>query len=129
MLFNQGVNFIVLSWICCFRFTLGASLHAYDSIHHGASSGRKNESQTTSNETCKAPGFDGTSHANHQCEIWLAPSTIPGAGIGIFAGKVIRRQNHVMQGGDLAIPIVDALFYLLNEYTWVRILDYDISAY
>jgi hypothetical protein len=68
------------------------------------------------------------------CGIWLAPSTIPGAGLGMYAGRDFEegeslQQNHLGEAvGDPVIPIVDhgshniriggSKGMLWDEYTW-----------
>jgi len=59
------------------------------------------------------------------CGIWFAKSTIPGAGLGIFAGIDFQPQTSVLPTGDVVIPIVDmeihhpeAYEFLWDEYTW-----------
>jgi hypothetical protein len=58
-----------------------------------------------------------------QCGLFLAPSSIPGAGLGIFAGDRRFAQGETVGMGDLVIPIVDhgdweGGFFLWDEYTW-----------
>lgn len=62
-----------------------------------------------------------------QCGIWLGPSTIPNAGLGMFAGRPYKDGEWLQQPlGDIAIPIVDLRFhsgdddfvFLWDEYTW-----------
>jgi len=61
------------------------------------------------------------------CGVWLAPSTLPGAGLGMFAGKNFAQGESFMPSGDPVIPIVDILMhqrgrtrfiFLWDEYTW-----------
>jgi hypothetical protein len=61
------------------------------------------------------------------CGIWFAKSTIPGAGLGIFAGKDFEAGNSVLPIGDVVIPLVDLPIhqakssnphFLWDEYTW-----------
>lgn len=59
------------------------------------------------------------------CGVYLAPSTIPGAGLGMFAGRSFKRNDIVTQG-DIVIPISEIdwhngfqlSFFLWEEYTW-----------
>jgi hypothetical protein len=44
--------------------------------------------------------------AADRCGLWLAPSTIPGAGLGMFAGKEYD-ENDPIGPPDLVIPVVD----------------------
>lgn len=115
----------MLSWIYCFTFTLGASIVVDDILQHATQSER-NESNAIG--SCQAKGLDRMQqHENSKCGVWLALSTIPGAGIGMFAGKEFRQRKNLLPGGDPAIPIVDLVglprqhaFFLWDEYTWVR---------
>ncbi|KAI2513179.1 hypothetical protein MHU86_1217 [Fragilaria crotonensis] len=59
------------------------------------------------------------------CGIWFAKSTIPGAGLGIFAGKDFDKGESVLPVGDVVIPLVDSKIhkhrdykFLWDEYTW-----------
>eukprot|EP00980_Cylindrotheca_fusiformis_P008202 scaffold1736_cov127-Cylindrotheca_fusiformis.AAC.16 len=73
------------------------------------------------NSTCKYPADETT-----QCGVWLGHSTLPGTGIGMFAGKDFRKGDPLLSVGDHIIPIVDLglnhaeepPFLLWNEYTW-----------
>lgn len=66
-----------------------------------------------------------TSSVRSECGVYLAPSTIPGAGLGMFAGKDYKKGDQVTYG-DVIIPIVDfdwnngnsKFFWLWDEYTW-----------
>jgi hypothetical protein len=63
------------------------------------------------------------------CEIWLAPSTIPGAGLGMYAGRDYLQGDTLLPCGDSLVPIIDYaanaktvgkdhLKFLWNEYVW-----------
>ena len=69
-----------------------------------------------------------------ECGLYLAPSTLPGAGIGVFLGnRRVDKNDHLLSTGDHTIPIVDRLLFtesedsplrsmshsfLLTQYTW-----------
>jgi hypothetical protein len=62
---------------------------------------------------------------NDVCGIWLAKSTIPGAGLGMFAGKHFDKGKSLLPLGDIVIPLVDMdihqdndFLFLWDEYTW-----------
>ncbi len=81
--------------------------------------------QSCSSGTCQ-PGENSETIHDSECGVWLALSTLPGAGIGMFAGKGFEKDE-VFMAGDLTVPIVDVethqgpdLFFLWDEYTWVR---------
>jgi hypothetical protein len=68
-----------------------------------------------------------TTAADMQCGLWLAPSTIEGAGLGMFAGIEYEQGQELLGGGDSVIAIVDLLAhnghaeygaFLWDEYTW-----------
>ena len=59
------------------------------------------------------------------CGVYLAPSTIPGAGLGLFAGRAFD-TNDIVTEGDIVIPLSELDwhngfqldFFLWEEYTW-----------
>jgi hypothetical protein len=66
-----------------------------------------------------------------ECDIWLARSTIPGAGLGMYAGRdfnaseTLHRNHNKDPVGDLCVPLVDlsahygeTLHLLMHEYVW-----------
>ena len=92
-----------------------------------ASSNDDSCANTDANEdgTCTAAAIS-TDHLD-ECGIWLAPSTLPGAGLGMFAGRAFKKGEFMQQTGDVVIPIVDINMhqrgrgkfpFLWDEYTW-----------
>lgn len=69
-----------------------------------------------------------TTPSDEECGVWLAPSTIPGAGLGMFAGKNFAKNDVLIPTGDSVIGIVDIGVhnrpqdhpesFLWDEYTW-----------
>ena len=62
-----------------------------------------------------------------ECGIWLAPSSIPGAGLGMYAGRDFAAREPLQPTGDINLPMVDInqhqfqrqhFFLLWDEYTW-----------
>lgn len=60
-----------------------------------------------------------------ECSLYIAPSTIPNAGLGIFTTAALEVGDRV-GNDDLMIPIVDADLYMgekfswmIDDYTWV----------
>jgi hypothetical protein len=41
------------------------------------------------------------------CQLFLAPSTIPGAGLGTFTGRPLKQGEELLGTGDVAYPIYD----------------------
>ena len=61
-----------------------------------------------------------------ECGLYLAPSSIPGAGLGMYSGSKAYEKQELVSDGDLMIPQWDMDFNngddeyynLWNEYTW-----------
>lgn len=82
---------------------------------------------TLANEEYQVDAISGESVSLplSECGIWLAPSTIPGAGLGMYAGKDFKSNENLQALGDVTIPIVDMPHhqngdwkFLWDEYTW-----------
>ena len=60
--------------------------------------------------------------ANTECSLYIAKSSIPNAGLGIYAGKDYQKGDTIP--GDLCIPIIDSTFHSrakynpYHDYTW-----------
>jgi hypothetical protein len=84
---------------------------------------------TSSNTTQQQQQRDFTS-ADMKCRIWLAPSTLQGAGLGMFAGTNFHPEEEFLVNGDITIAITDIGShnsapgqvpygtFLWDEYTW-----------
>ena len=84
------------------------------------------ESISSSNSK-NSDDFEVAPPHDEQCGVWLAPSTIPGAGLGMFAGKHFETDDVLIPTGDSVIGIVDIALhnrqqhretFLWDEYTW-----------
>ena len=84
------------------------------------------QTTTDSDESSCSTHTTSTVHLE-ACGLWLAPSTLPGAGLGMFAGKDFAKKELLQETGDVVIPIVDILMhqrgrgkftFLWDEYTW-----------
>lgn len=53
-----------------------------------------------------------------ECGIWLAQSTIPESGLGLFAGKSFDNEEDLLETGDIVIPIVD---FDLNQWRYCTV--------
>ncbi|GKY97920.1 hypothetical protein MPSEU_000750000 [Mayamaea pseudoterrestris] len=71
---------------------------------------------------------------SEECSIYLAPSTIPGAGLGMFSGKNYK-ENDFLTSGDLLVPLIDLQAHngdidihdlVLQSYYW---LTYSMPAF
>ena len=60
---------------------------------------------------------------NLECDLYMAQSTIPNAGLGIFTA-IERRKGDTVGEGDVCIPLIDLewhhpeAFYPFQEYAW-----------
>ena len=71
---------------------------------------------------------DNNNHKIIRCGIYLAPSSIPGAGIGMYVGNRSIAPQEIVTHGDIVIPIVERPWhieerlseesFLWNEYIW-----------
>jgi hypothetical protein len=61
------------------------------------------------------------------CGLYFAPSTIPEAGFGLFAGQGFEKGQEVTPGGDLVVPLIDLMWHygydrfaddLWEDYRW-----------
>jgi hypothetical protein len=63
---------------------------------------------------------------NDSCGLWLAPSTLPAAGLGLFAGRDYAKGERLDGGdGDIVIPLIDLPLhtqqrYDLGEFLWLE---------
>ena len=58
-----------------------------------------------------------------ECGLYLAPSTIPGAGLGIFVGREMFPGDAVGPG-DIAIPVVDVSWHMATKRYFSHFSDY-----
>jgi hypothetical protein len=61
--------------------------------------------------SCRAQTAPSSEPAPFTCGIYMGPSTIPGAGLGIFTG-IERHPGETVGDGDVLIPIVDVWWHL-----------------
>lgn len=59
-----------------------------------------------------------------QCGVWLAPSTIVGAGLGMFAGKDFMEHDEILPSGDSMVAIVDIELHRANNPEWDQTLPF-----
>lgn len=69
----------------------------------GGEKGNNEKVESSNNNT--GVKSQSSSAASIPCGIWLATSTIPNAGLGIFAGRDFARNEQLQEMGDVAIPI------------------------
>ncbi|CAJ1942290.1 unnamed protein product [Cylindrotheca closterium] len=100
------------------RFSVGVATLLLTQFSHSQDNANENDILVvdSQNSTAQTPESD-------QCRIWVGMSTIPGAGLGMFAGKDFDKGELLLPVGDLVIPIVDLgtrrkITFLWNDYTW-----------
>lgn len=90
-------------------------------------------------DTCKENGV-----CTNVCGLYLAPSTIPNAGLGVFTTVPLEQGKNVPLSGDVCIPIVDLrwhngynnFYWPMEDYIWLggvmgmsqEVVGKDISA-
>lgn len=65
------------------------------------------------------------SELNSKCDLYIAESTIAGAGLGLFVGSE-KKVGDVVGPGDVAIPLIDLRFHrgkkqffsMFTDYVW-----------
>jgi hypothetical protein len=55
---------------------------------------------------------------SEHCSLYIAPSTIPNAGLGIFTARLLEYGDRIGDD-DIMIPIVDADLYMGSKFTWM----------
>mmetsp|Transcript_41202 Transcript_41202/g.99257 ORF Transcript_41202/g.99257 Transcript_41202/m.99257 type:complete len:625 (-) Transcript_41202:93-1967(-) len=93
------------------------------------------QASSSSEGSCSDDSESGTctTNENIECGVWVGLSTLPGTGIGMFAGQDFRKGDPLLDYGDHIIPIVDInskfqnpkgersteeVSFLWTEYTW-----------
>ena len=89
-----------------------------------------NDSNRSNSSSSGSGSSNNVTSADIACRIWLAPSTLRGAGLGMFAGTDFQPDEEFLLGGDIAVAITDIGphntapgqvpygTFLWDEYTW-----------
>jgi hypothetical protein len=96
--------------------------------HLGISDSRSDQ-HSNAPDGIRAAGHqkEPVSRSNNQptCGVWIARSTIPNAGLGMYAGRHFDEGENLTASGDVVIPIVDMemhqgsdWLFLWDAYTW-----------
>ncbi|CAB9501525.1 Guanylate cyclase [Seminavis robusta] len=86
----------------------------------------KPKTKTQQQDSAVCSEGDGTcSSTRHleECGIWLAPSSLPGAGLGMYAGRDFAKKEPLQETGDIVIPIVDIMMHQRGRGRWVFVWD------
>ena len=69
--------------------------------------------------------YDSHNNNHATCGIWFAKSSIPNAGLGMYAGRHFDQGEDMAASGDVVIPIVDiemhqgrGWLFLWDSYVW-----------
>jgi hypothetical protein len=109
--------------------TLGVYLSGRSIALDSPSDKESNDASASLPESSTSSGYVATVPTSSTCGIWLAPSTIPRAGLGMYAGRDFKERETLQDGGDVVVPIVDIFVhadetdkepwaFLWSEYTW-----------
>ena len=66
---------------------------------------------------------DGTDTEADVCGLWFAKSSIPGAGLGMYAGRDFQKGNELLPSGDVVVPVVDIRSFHPNDKKWIFLWD------
>lgn len=88
----------ILGWILSLRVLCEANL---------VSSG--SPSPLAGDDGGMTPSSSTSSSRRRPCGIWMAPSTLDGAGLGTFAGRAYSSGEYLQPVGDVLVPIVNLL--------------------
>jgi hypothetical protein len=75
------------------------------------------------NNTVTSSSSESTTRTNHSsCRVFIAPSTIPGAGMGVFAGTGFEKGDEVTTG-DGVVPLIDMPWHndvseFVDDFLW-----------
>jgi len=106
---------LLLLPLACLTAVAASVLHAHAvpesaavELEAGSGAGKQVlvSSEATNEATSKKKSQNGD-QTDNPCGIWLAPSTIKGAGLGMFAGKDFQAEDSLLPTGDSVIGIVD----------------------
>jgi hypothetical protein len=75
------------------------------------SSGANGGGGTHKDGTCPEEPTEQQQHQQPACTLYMAQSTIPHAGLGIFTG-IPRAPGDTLGSGDVLIPVVDLWYHL-----------------
>lgn len=79
-------------------------------------------------QQCTSSSLNDSNH-NDECTLYMAESTIPGAGLGIFSG-IDREKDELVWPGDVMYPVVDLEYHLraygrgVNRWLFNPLKDY-----
>ena len=70
---------------------------------------------------------DSTYDASSTCTLYLAESSIPGAGLGIFTA-IDKEEGDIVGNGDVIIPVIDFLWHMSADYRFDASYHFDPLA-
>ena len=88
-----------------------------------AASASSNECEA-SDQNCAGEKFDeggGTNTNANTCSVYLAPSSVPGGGLGIFTAKAVKHGDIILPADGPSIPIIDPDNSERSIVAWVQL--------
>jgi len=90
-----------------------------DSGPHVAPHLNKHQHGADENQTANRNIFQNTANA---CSVYLAPSSVPGGGMGMFTTKPVKAKGSIILPSDgPSIPIIDPDFSQRSRDAWVNL--------
>jgi hypothetical protein len=77
----------------------------------GANDGGDNNNDGVCQGQSQSDEYDSPNQQPQQCTLYMAQSTIPHAGLGIFTG-IPRAPGETLGSGDVLIPVIDLWYHL-----------------
>mmetsp|Transcript_37958 Transcript_37958/g.92400 ORF Transcript_37958/g.92400 Transcript_37958/m.92400 type:complete len:765 (-) Transcript_37958:102-2396(-) len=112
------IFFCWYTWFCCSIYHHGSGGHNDYNTRTSSSSSSSNSNNRIFLVDAADPADPKSSGSKSdkplQCDLYLAPSTIPNAGQGIFSG-VEKDLDDTIGNGDKALPLID-LFWNNGDY-------------
>jgi hypothetical protein len=121
--------FVFLGYLCYFAFSsigVQSKLSSTPQSSFPETRGVNTSSSSTATTPSHLLSVQNPSSSSSSCGLYFAPSTIPGAGFGLFAGRHFE-QGNVVTPGDLVVPFIDLTWHygyeriaddLWEEYRW-----------
>ena len=130
MTFKRALHLVTHVAIVTSLYGIGVATSTADDANDGSCASANDDNNINEDGTCSSSSVTATSistdHLN-ECSIWLAPSSLPGAGLGMYAGRAFQKGELLHPTGDVVIPITDINMhqrgrgkfpFLWDEYTW-----------
>mmetsp|Transcript_6511 Transcript_6511/g.8463 ORF Transcript_6511/g.8463 Transcript_6511/m.8463 type:complete len:657 (-) Transcript_6511:71-2041(-) len=109
-----GVCFFILS-LHLLSVVAGLSVGDTDEKIDRSESCTSDESKDGECDWSYESGDGSVSEEGSTCTLYLAESSIPGAGLGIFSA-IDRKEGDIVGNGDVIIPVIDFVYHMSADY-------------